>query len=40
MTKTEVVKMLLKLLELPEAQKWVSLEDLLSIAEKVDGTTH
>lgn len=39
MTRVEMIEMLIKLLELPEGQMWVSLEDLLSIAEKVDGNT-
>ena len=39
MTKAEVVQMLIKLLELPDGQNWVSLADLKEIAEKVDGNT-
>jgi hypothetical protein len=36
MNKVEVVNMLIKLLELPEGQRWVTISDLIELAEKVD----
>jgi len=36
MTKLELIEMLIELLNLPEGQMWVSLEDLRAIAEKLD----
>lgn len=37
MTKAELIEMLIELLNLPDGQNWVSLEDLRAIAEKLDG---
>ena len=39
MTKREVIEALVVLLALPDGQKWVSIEDLLELADKLDGNT-
>jgi|GEM_PF-6732810 len=36
MSKLEIINMLIKLLDIPEGQKWVSIEQLQETAEKID----